>query len=81
MLIVTFEIFIFHCIMEYVSNLCSSCPSHEQSVIKENSSFLTAQDYHVSALYGFSIRRKHFAGNFSSCINKISMTKVSKLVL
>ena len=67
MLNVTFEIFILHYIMQYVGNLCIV-----PYMSSQNGEFIIF-DYTrllcVCLNYDFSIMRKNFAGNFSTCIN------------
>ena len=78
--------FILHYIMECVGNLYSPCPLHEQPKRKINlyiSRLCKGSATTITCVpNSFSIRRKHFAGNFSPCVNIVKETFVeaSKVV-
>ena len=65
MLNATFEMFIFHYIMEYVGNLSNPCLLCEQ---QKGEFIIVGQDYCMCALWLY-YERKHFAGNFSVITN------------
>ena len=50
--------------MEYVDNLCIPCPLHEQQKRRIYNCWLYKTITCVP--YGFIMRRKYFAGNFSA---------------